>query len=678
MDKKLVDWVMSSVEEWKEHRNQNYLSNWKKYERIWRGVWAGEDAQRMSERSKFISPALQQAVENSSAEIEEALFGQGGNLFEIEDDLKDENKQDIEIVQAYMKECFERNKIRKAVGDSVLLGALYGTCIGEITTKEVTELVPSTIPLDGLETPLTGVKEEVHVVVNLNPINPQNFIIDPNATSIEDAMGCAIEEFVSAHTVAELVTKGVYRDTEISDDATQDNNIEKSFIETAYDDDKIHLIRYYGLVPRKLLEAQEMDSEMLLGEEEEMTELMEEYGDLVEAIIVIGDGEYLLKAEPNPYLMKDRPVVASQYDSVPGKFWGRGICEKGWNTQAAIDAQIRSHLDSLALTTVPMMGIDATRMPRGFKFEVKPGRSVLTNGNPAEILAPFKFGMTDTSNIETANLFERMLLQATGTADSTLMQTGGAGAGEFSLTLSGIIKKNKRILVNYQENFLIPFVEKAAWRFMQFDPENFPVKDFKFKVSGSLGMLAREVEQMQFINLLKTLGTDSPITPILMASVIKNSSLPNKEQMLQEMLSGQKSVKKSLEQLMKEMDASGGNKLGDLDGIAQEMDKVIDDLEKNDFKKQTHKRQQKILTRMLDSKTSMTQRGEKEERKSFSANSGNIFDGPSGLPIEKGQREDLTLKALNNAIKAGYSKQYQGMIKRYFNSLTKTDLDNEN
>lgn len=151
-----------------------------------------------------------------------------------------------------------------------------------------------------------------------------------------------------------------------------------------------------------------------------------------------------------------------------------------------------------------------------------------------------------------------------------------------------------------------------------------------------------------------------------------------KQQMLQEMLSGQKSVKKSLERLMKEMDASGGNKLGDLDGIAQEMDKVIDDLEKNDFKKQTHKRQQKILTRMLDSKTSMTQRGEKEERKSYSANTGNIFDGPSGLPIEKGQREDLTLKALNNAIKAGYSKQYQGMIKRYFNSLTKTDLDNEN
>lgn len=150
------------------------------------------------------------------------------------------------------------------------------------------------------------------------------------------------------------------------------------------------------------------------------------------------------------------------------------------------------------------------------------------------------------------------------------------------------------------------------------------------------------------------------------------------QQMLQEMLSGQKSIKKSLEQLMNEMNASGGNKLGDLDGIAQEMDKVIDDLEKDNYKRQTYKRQQKILSRMLDSKTSMTQRGEKEERKSYSANERNIFDGPSGLPAEKGQREDLTLKALNNAINAGYSRQYQGMIKRYFNSLTKTDLDNEN
>jgi hypothetical protein len=261
---------------------------------------------------------------------------------------------------------------------------------------------------------------------------------------------------------------------------------------------------------------------------------MEDYGDLVEAIVVIGNEKFLLKAERSPYMMKDRPVIAYQDDTVPNRFWGRGVAEKGYNMQKAIDAQLRSHLDSLALTTVPMMGMDATRLPRGSKFEVRPGKTILTNGNPNEILAPFKFGQTDGGNIQTAQAFEQMLLQATGTLDSAGMQTQPAG-GELSVTLSSILKKNKRTLVNFQDQFLIPFIEKAAWRFMQFDPENFPVKDWKFIPSSTLGMLAREVEQLQIINLLKTLGSDNPITPILIQGVIKNSSLPNKNELLQQM-----------------------------------------------------------------------------------------------------------------------------------------------
>ena len=46
-----------------------------------------------------------------------------------------------------------------------------------------------------------------------------------------------------------------------------------------------------------------------------------------------------------------------------------------------------------------MMAMDATRLPRGAKFEVKPGKAILTNGNPNEILFPFKFGNTDGSNL---------------------------------------------------------------------------------------------------------------------------------------------------------------------------------------------------------------------------------------------------------------------------------------
>jgi hypothetical protein len=531
---KLVDWVMEYVEDWRLHRDTNYLNDWKEFERLWRGEWAAEDRLRDSERSRITSPALQQAIENHTADIEEAVFGQGDHLFDIDDDMMDADPRDVEYLKAYMKEKFKKNKIRKAVGDITLLASIYGTGIGEITTKKIKELVPATRQMPEVDAVAVGVEEKESVVIGLKPISPQNFLIDPTATSIDDALGVAIEEFVSAHKVAEGVKAGIYKDTDIEDDATPEPDLEASFLDEEYNDDKIKLIRYYGLVPAYLLDAKEDEIVDLLGEgEDEKSDLMEEYGDLVEAIIVIGNDSKLLKAERSPYMMKDRPVIAYQDDTVPNRFWGRGVAEKGYNMQKAIDAQLRSHLDSLALTTVPMMGMDATRLPRGSKFEIRPGKSVLTNGNPSEILMPFKFGQTDGGNIQTAQAFETMLLQATGTLDSAAMQTQPAG-GELSVTLSSILKKNKRTLVNFQDQFLIPFIEKAAWRFMQFNPEEFPVKDWKFIPSSTLGMLAREVEQLQIINLLKTLGSDNPITPILIQGVIANSSLPNKTGLLQQ------------------------------------------------------------------------------------------------------------------------------------------------
>lgn len=528
----LVDWILGHTEEWKDHRDQNYLEDWKEYERLWRGEWASEDRLRDSERSRITSPALQQAIENHTSEIEEAVFGQGDHLFDIEDDMKDQNPQDVQYMKGYMKECFKKNKLRKAVGDVLLLASIYGTGIGEIILKKTKEIVPATQDMPEIDSMAVGTKSVEKVNVTLKPVSPQNFIIDPTATGIDDAMGVAIEEFVSAHHIADQMKKKIYKQVKINADPASDSDLEASWIDEEYNDDKVKLVRYYGLVPEKLLDSSEGDVDDLF-ETNETDSLMDEYGDMVEAVVIIGNDEHILKADRSPYMMKDRPIIAYQDDTVPNRFWGRGVAEKGYNMQKAIDAQLRSHLDGLALTTVPMMGMDATRLPRGSKFEVRPGKSVLTNGNPSEILMPFKFGATDASNVETARVFENMLLQATGTLDTANMMSQPQG-GQISIAMSGILKKNKRTLVNFQDQFLIPFIEKAAWRFMQFDPENFPVQDWKFIPSSTLGMLAREVEQQQFINILKTLGPNSPITPVLMLGIVKNSSLPNRVEMQQQ------------------------------------------------------------------------------------------------------------------------------------------------
>tara|TARA_B000000460_G_scaffold245313_1_gene216817 strand:+ start:1 stop:1101 length:1101 start_codon:yes stop_codon:yes gene_type:complete len=150
------------------------------------------------------------------------------------------------------------------------------------------------------------------------------------------------------------------------------------------------------------------------------------------------------------------------------------------------------------------------------------------------------------------------------------------------------------------------------------------------------------------------------------------------QQMMQQMLQKQQGLRKSLEQMMNEMRHSGQKGMGDLGGIGKEMDEVIKDLQRRRFTRKTKERQQRILSRMLDSQTSMTQRGFKDERKSTSAESTVAFEGPGGLPADMGQRQSLALQALNKAINAGYSREHQTMIKRYFNSLSQLQIEQKN
>ena len=67
---------------------------------------------------------------------------------------------------------------------------------------------------------------------------------------------------------------------------------------------------------------------------------------------------------------------------------------------------------------------------------------------------------------------------------------------------------------------------------MQFDPENYPVADYKFNASSTLGIIAREYEVTQLVQLLQTMGKDSPLFTTLIQSVVDNMNLSNREELL--------------------------------------------------------------------------------------------------------------------------------------------------
>jgi len=533
LEQDIEGWVMDKCDSWRDHYEANYSQRFDEYYRLWRGQWSSEDQTRQSERSKIISPALQQAVESSVAELEEATFGRG-KWFDIKDDVRDQNPADIAALRSYLEEDFAKNKVRKNVAECLINAAVFGTGIAEVVIEEEKEMAPATQPVMGGELQAVGVTIQDRTCVKLRPVMPQNFLIDPVATDIDTALGCAVDEYVSSHLVEQLQEKGVYRDEPLSV-AASDFDLEPDQELTTFPEDKVRLTKYYGLVPTHLLKAAMEDAE----EDEEVVEFggeeEEEDNYYTEAMVVIANGGTLLKAEKNPYMMQDRPVVAFPWDVVPSRFWGRGVCEKGYNSQKALDAELRARIDALALTIHPMMAMDASRMPRGAKPSIQPGKTILTNGNPAEILQPFNFGQVNQITFAQAQSLQTMVQTATGAIDSAGISgsiNGDATAAGVSMSLGAIIKRHKRTLINFQDSFLIPFVQKAAYRYMQFEPELYPVADYKFHTSSSLGIIAREYEVTQLVQLLQTMSPDTPMYPKLVMSIIDNMNLSNREELI--------------------------------------------------------------------------------------------------------------------------------------------------
>ena len=521
----LSAWVINRVEQWEDHRNTNYANKWDEYHRIWRGIWSAEDKTRGAETSRLISPATQQAIESTVAELEEAIFGQE-KWFDLRDDIADQDPTDVKIIRVNLQEDLERAKCKNGIVECLLNAAIYGTGIAKISVDEGTQKTLKESPIPDTLTVDTVVYEEDLVTVRLEPLMPQEFVIDPTATTIDEALGVAQIVIKPKYEIIDGIREGIYDDKPLGAYDKADFGFDVENDSVATDDDKVKITEYWGRVPKKFL-----SNNASLGDDFDYDD-----DELVEAVVIIANDSVVLRAVENPYLMGDRPFVAFQLDRVPKKFWGRGIAEKGYNPQKALDAELRARIDTLALTTHPMMGVDATRLPRGVKFEVKGGKTILTNGDPRQTLMPLNFGSLANSSFTEASELERMVQMGTGAIDS---QTSAAAnprngtASGMSMMQAASIKRQKRTIMNFTENFLIPFIKKSAWRYIQFDPQRYPAGDYKFIAYSSMGIMAKELEMTQMIQLLSMTQQGTPAFNVMLLGIFENSSMTNREDMKQ-------------------------------------------------------------------------------------------------------------------------------------------------
>jgi hypothetical protein len=521
----LASWLSYRLESWRTHRNINYIPMWDEYYRLWRGIWSAEDKTRQTERSRIIAPALQQAVESSVAELEEATFGRG-KWFDIQDDMLDEDPSDVEYIRNLLQEDLEKTGVKDAICEVFLNGAIYGTGIGKIVVKQSIERAPSEEPIEGTMATTRTIVEYPSIDVHVEPISPKEFLIDPSANSINDALGVAHEVIKPRYHVVEGIRSGIYRDVPLDGDYDTYKMGFDPEIKQADESDSVKITEYWGKVPKRFLKKNADKDDFEYSKKDE----------LVEAVVTICNDEYVLRVEENAFMMVDRPFISYQHDIVPNKFWGRGVCEKGYNPQKALDAEMRARIDSLALTTTPMMAADATRLPRGVKFEVRAGKTILTNGSPREAIMPLDMGTTDPSTFNQVASLQNMIQMGTGSTDQG--QAGSETASGMSMLQSASIKRQKRTLMNFQNTFLIPLINKAMWRKIQFDVDRYPVTDYKFVPYSTMGIMAKELEMTQMVQMLQTIPQDSPAFDVILLALFQNSSIHNRDQIVNALMQG--------------------------------------------------------------------------------------------------------------------------------------------
>lgn len=532
-DSLLIEWVVGRAKRAREARDTLHGNRWKEYTRLWRGFWLSEDKQFDSERSRLISPALSQSIEMTVSEIEEAIFGREA-WFDIEDDLADQEKDDAIAVRDQLLEDMDLSGAKDAMSKTFLLGAIYGTGITKIHVNLSEQKTVG---------PAGDVMLDEKLLVPLEAVRPDEFFIDPAATTIDDAQYCGHDVVKPLHTIKQKQRDGLYAKGPISNYSGNRGDATGTGVSARVDsrDDAVLITEFCGKVPAQYLPGG-----------------LESDG-LVEAIVTLANDSVLLRARPNPYQMGDRPFVAYQHDTVPGEFWGRGVAEKGYNPQKALDTELRARADSLALITAPMMGADITRMGRNPDLRVRPGKVFMTRGRPSEILEPVGFnpqGLALTFQ-QTGDL-ERQVQMGTGAMDTaTPLGTNRRNetASGMSMLQASFLKRSKRTMQNIERQYMNPLLRRMLWRYMQFDPGRYPT-DYKFVVRAAMGIMAKEVENSQLVSMLGFTPPESPAHMLILKALFDNTASSEKKELkaaIESMMAPPSPEQQQMQQMQQQM-----------------------------------------------------------------------------------------------------------------------------
>jgi len=156
-----------------------------------------------------------------------------------------------------------------------------------------------------------------------------------------------------------------------------------------------------------------------------------------------------------------------------------------------------------------------------------------------------------------------------------------------------------------------------------------------------------------------------------------NSGQPMNDQQRAEigrLASQQGRALKAMEELEKEQrEASGTRKpIGDLSKITEDMREVLTDMQSGSVTPETKLRQERILSRLLNASKSVNDRDYEKKRES---NAGTDVSrrSPGPLNLDNLDRSQ-SMRQLMNTLREGYTKDYENLIRVYFESLQQQSI----
>ncbi len=146
---------------------------------------------------------------------------------------------------------------------------------------------------------------------------------------------------------------------------------------------------------------------------------------------------------------------------------------------------------------------------------------------------------------------------------------------------------------------------------------------------------------------------------------------------LQRLAQQQELIRKSLQQLNKEAKESGeASKIpADLDHVAKQMQEVVSGMNTEKLDDNIIQKQERILSKLLDAQRSINERDYEKNRES---NTGKdiVRKSPADLNLSSGKGKDQITDELNRAVQEGYTRDYEELIRKYYEALQKEELNN--